>query len=92
MTETKTMTMRVSMDGLRRNLASAYKKAVSGYREAVSENGYDCSFSDLRDGLDELRQMIGALMCVYSKDPEDEMSDMADDCDSLPFASHEDED
>lgn len=82
--------MTVSMDGLRRNLASAYERTVRGYRDVLSENGYDDSFDELKEGLDDLRQMIAALMCVYSSDPEDLMNDMGDECDKLPYADPSD--
>lgn len=83
--------MTVSIDGLRRNLLSAYKRACAGYREAIEENGYNESFKNLKTGLDDLRQMIGALMCCYSDDPEDLFSDMSYETDQLPFAHPEEE-
>ncbi len=82
--------MTVSMDGLRRNLASAYARTVKGYREVLAENGYDDSFDELKGGLDDLRQMVAALMCVYSSDPDDLMKDMGDECDKLPYADPSD--
>jgi hypothetical protein len=83
--------MQVSVDGLRRNLARAYTKAVSGYREAIDANGFDSSFEQLKEGLDDMRQMIGAMFCMYSTDPEDMFSDMADEADALPFADQADQ-
>jgi len=78
------------MDGLRRNLASAYTKAVEGFREAGGLDHDD--FDSLKKGLDELRQMIGALFCVYSLDPYDLMTNMADEADELPYADPKDTD
>jgi hypothetical protein len=78
--------MKVSVDGLRRNMARSYKKAISGYRQVVGENGHDDSFTELKDGLDEIRQWIGAFMCMYSDNPDDLMSNMTDDAMKLPFA------
>jgi hypothetical protein len=37
-----------------------------------------------------MRQMIAGLMCCYSKDPEDLMTDMADEADQLPWADPRD--
>lgn len=82
--------MKVSMDGLRRNLANAYAKSVEGYRNAVDDNGYDDSFAELKDGLNDLRQMIASLMCCYSKDPDDLMTNMGDEADELPWADPSD--
>jgi hypothetical protein len=77
--------MKVSMDGLRRNLASAYSKAVDGFHDVTEGRDLD-EFSELKNGLDELRQMIAALMCVYSPNPDDLMTDMEAMIDKLPFA------
>ena len=85
--------MKVSVDGLRSNLAEAYKKAVSGYQEITrGEPFYEKpGFYELKEGLDELRTFIGALMCVYSEDPEDMFSNMTDEAFKLPCASPDDE-
>lgn len=69
--------MKASMDGLRRNLASAYRLALFGYR-SVKEPP-----SALTEGLEELRSMIAGSMCIYSEDPEDLFSDMANEVDKL---------
>ena len=87
--ENKTIGMKVSVDGLRRNLMNAYNKSVRGYRELSEFCDIDDLF-DLKEGLDELRQMIGGLMCVYSPDPSDLMTDMADEADRLLWADPED--
>jgi hypothetical protein len=67
--------MKVSMDGLRKNLAAAYRKTVDGYRMMDQVT--------LREGLRELRSMIAGLMCIYSEDPDDMMTDMTDEADKL---------
>ena len=84
--------MKVSIDGLRRNMGEAYKKAVYGYRWAIDQNNDDDSFDDLKTGLEELRSMIGAFMCIYSDNPDDMMSNMTDYSDTLPWPDPEDED
>jgi hypothetical protein len=80
--------VKVSMDGLRRNLARAYCQTIEGFRETIEGRDID-DFATLREGLDDMRQMIAALMCVYSDDPEDLMTNMGDECDKLPFADPE---
>lgn len=84
--------MRVSIDGLRRNMGEAYRKTVNAYREAVAENGLDDSFEQIKEGLEEMRCIIGAFMCVYADNPEDMMSNMADYADTLPWPDPDDED
>jgi hypothetical protein len=81
--------MTVSVDGLRRNLARAYCDSIDGFREITEGRDLE-EFSTLKEGLDDLRQMIGALMCVYSPNPDDLMTDMADESDRLPFADPRD--
>jgi hypothetical protein len=83
--------MKVSMDGLRRNLAAAYIRTVEGFRE-ITEDRNLSEFLELKEGLDDLRQMIGGFMCVYSDNPEDMMSDLSDESDDLPFADPDDDD
>lgn len=82
--------MKVSMDGLRRNLMNAYNKSVRGFREIIEGRDID-EYSELKEGLDDTRQMIAGLMCVYSEDPEELMTDMADEIDKLLWADPEDE-
>jgi hypothetical protein len=67
--------MKISMDGLRKNLAVAYRKTVDGYRMMDQVT--------LIEGLRELRSMIAGLMCIYSEDPEDMMTNMTDEVDKL---------
>lgn len=77
--------MTVSMNGLRRNLGAAYAKAIKGFRAVRAE--YQTSATEqLKEGLDELRQMIAGLYCVYSDKPDDLMTDMGDEADRLPYA------
>ena len=71
--------MKVNMDGLRRSLGRAYNDTARAY----VTNDRDA----LVDGLAELRSMVGALMCIYSKDPDDVMSDMTDEADKLLMVS-----
>jgi hypothetical protein len=82
--------MKVSMNGFRRSLAAGYSKTVMGYRE-LTDGTSDVRFAEeeLKEGLDELRQMIGILFCIYSED-DPEFTNMADEADLLPFADPED--
>ncbi len=75
--------MKVSVDGLRRNMARAYSKTVNGYQFN--------DMKEIKEGLDDMRQMIGAFMCMYSNDPDDLMSNMTDEAMKLPFADEKDE-
>ena len=81
--------MKVSVDGLRLNLARAYEKAVEGFHEITEDRDLD-EFSELKEGLDDLRQMIGSFMCMYSDNPDDLMTNMADESDKLSYADPED--
>jgi hypothetical protein len=74
--------MKVSVDGLRSNMARAYSKTVRGYRNDDKE--------EIKEGLDDMRPMIGAFMCMYSDDPDDLMSNMTDEAMKLPFADEKD--
>ena len=84
--------MKVSFDGLRKNMVNAYKTTISAYREVLEEYGpvlTEDSLTTLAESLDEQRQMIVALLCCY--DPEsierdNDFHDLADLADSLPFA------
>jgi hypothetical protein len=79
--------MKVSVDGLRRNLARAYCKTVRGYQDHKKDDNDIYALADIKDGLDDLRQMIGAFMCMYSDDPDDLMTNMTDEAEKLPFAN-----
>jgi hypothetical protein len=46
---------------------------------------------EIKEGLDDMRQMIGAFMCMYSDNPKDLMNNMADEAMKLPFADEKDE-
>lgn len=85
--------MKVSFDGLRKNLVGAYEETITAYRDAVEENGCDDSFSGLKDGLDNMRSMIAALLCCYDDEAikkDDDFHDLGELADKLPFADPED--
>jgi len=67
--------VKVSIDGLRRSLATSYNEAVAAFK-------YD-NRDRLQDALWDLRSMIGAMMCVYSADPDDFFSNMTDEAEKL---------
>ncbi len=86
--------MKVNMDGMRMCLAKSYSKTVLGYRELVDDEHLASwpGLDELKEGLDELRQIIGTLMCTYSENPNELMSDMSDNADKLPYADEDDGD
>lgn len=87
--------MKVSFDGLRKNLAGAYEETITAYRDAVDVNGYDDSFSHLKDGLNEMRSMIAAFLCCYDEESikkDNDFHDLGELADKLPFADPEDGD
>jgi hypothetical protein len=69
--------MKVDFYGMRRNLAMAYHKAVGGFRTELirSADRYLKLDPQLKQGLDELRSMIGALLST-SSDGEDKFGTM----------------
>jgi hypothetical protein len=87
--------MKVSFDGIRKNLVAAYKKTVSQYHAIIEEYGPPMgtdSLTDMKDGLDDMRQMVVALLCCF--DPEaikrdNDFHDLSNFADSLPFADPE---
>ena len=71
--------MKVSMDGLRKNLTGSFNRFV---RMLKDEDFFgDSTFEKLSqedvDALEELRCMIAGLNCVYSEDDED-FTDLGD--------------
>lgn len=92
--------MKVSFDGLRKNMVNAYKSTISAYREVLDEYGpvlAEDSLTTLSESLDEQRQMIAALLCCYDTESiqrDNDFHDLSDIADSLPFADpdHEDDD
>jgi hypothetical protein len=89
--------MKVSFDGLRKNLVAAYKKTIMQYHAIIEEygppSGID-SLTEMQEGLDDIRQMIAAVLCCYdseSIEKDNDFHDLADLADSLPFANPNDE-
>lgn len=84
--------MKVSFDGLRKNLVRSYEKTITQYHEVIEEYGPSLgtdSLTDMKEGLDDLRQMIAAILCCYDDDSikkDNDFHDLADLADSLPFA------
>ena len=90
------MDMKVSMDGLRRNLVSAYNRVVRKLKASLEENCADYELEDIHrridEDFDELRMEIAFLCCTYDGDSED-FSDLSDEADSLlDFMEPEEED
>lgn len=74
--------MKVSIDGLRRNLARAYNETAEAFNDLPVTIPTD-DIDRMRDGLVNLRQYIGAMMCMYTDDPEDMCSNLADEAEEL---------
>ena len=93
--------MKVSFDGIRKNLVAAYKKTVTQYHGIIEEYGPPLgadSLTDMKEGLDDMRQMVVALLCCYdteSIERDNDFHDLSELADGLPFADpehNEDED
>ena len=85
--------MKVSFDGLRKNLAGAYTKTVQVCREAKESGDFAIEYLDLKEGLDEMRQYIAALLCCYDQDSikrDNDFHDLSDMADALPFVDPQD--
>jgi hypothetical protein len=72
--------MTVSIDGLRRNIAKSFKDVHNALCDE-SPTYPDCY--EIKDAMIRLRSTIGASMCVYSENPADLLTDMADKIDTL---------
>lgn len=85
--------MKVSIDGLRKNLMIAYNEAVHGYRNINQPDGLKyLGMDQLKTGIDDLRTLIGGFLCMFSDNTDDLCSDMSEHCDKLLFADPEDAD
>lgn len=88
------MDMKVSMNGLRRNLVSACNRTVRGLGGFLEENCTDSEIERLHveiDGdIDELRMEIGFLCCTYEEGNED-FSDMSGEAEHLLDFMQEDD-
>ena len=80
-------TTRASLDPARVaiRLSVALERAVPRVRPCARRGAafkYD-NRDRLQDALWDLRSMIGAMMCVYSADPDDFFSNMTDEAEKL---------
>lgn len=84
--------MKVSFDGLRKNIVVAYKTTISAYREVLDVYGPELnedSLTTLAESLDDMREMVGSLLCCYDNESiknDNDMHDLSNLIDSLPFA------
>lgn len=67
--------MKVSMNGLRRNLSSDVQ-TLRDQVEAVLKGDW-CDWDDLRDAMNDVIRISNVLNCVYNKDDPD-FSDMGE--------------
>jgi len=74
--------MKVSMDGMRRNIARAF----ADVHEALCDEfeGYATGEGEVtNDAMIKLRSMIGAAMCVYSENPDDLFNNLEPEIDFI---------
>ena len=62
--------MNTNFDNLRRNLAESYNKCVN----AVMDESID----QYQERFDDLKSYIGAIMCLYDPDQENDCNDLSD--------------
>lgn len=74
--KTKSMQLKVSMDGLRHNLARDYSELIN-YLNYTFQNNWEIDKDELAAKLLELRSDIAVLHCVFSTD-EEQFSDLTD--------------
>lgn len=63
--------MKVSFDGIRKNIAGAYNTMV------ISLDGQELNDSQ-KDAIDGLRSMIFGLLCIYDDSDKEGFSDLSD--------------
>lgn len=84
--------MKVSMDGLRGHMITAYSKVVESLNDATIP-GYDKE--NIADKMADLRQLIAGLCCVFCEGDPD-FTNMADETNRLlrydPFNEYGEED
>lgn len=73
--EGRVMQMKVSMDGLRRNLARSYSELVDHFNYLKKHDGV-IDWEELEDMFLSLRQDIAVLHCVFTDD-EEQFSDLS---------------
>lgn len=67
--------LKVSMDGLRHNLARSYSELVDMFNYSY-KNDWEIDKYELRDKLESLRQDIAVLHCVFIDSPDEEFHDL----------------
>lgn len=77
----KPMSLTVSMDGLRRNLARSYNDLVETLAYAYKHD-HQIDREEIAEHLRELRQDIAILHCVYDEKTE-QFSNLTDEIDKI---------
>jgi len=81
------MKLKVSMDGLRRNLSNATKDLMEELAEVIKENDIECD--DLLKKMNEVRGMVGMMNCVYDPDNSDDMNEIGIELPWMEDLKHE---
>lgn len=68
--------MKVSFDGLRSNIAQAYNDHARTINKLEDVDKWE--FNELKTTCDELRALIGILMCVEDDEDPNDCNDMSD--------------
>lgn len=67
--------MKVSFDGLRSSIAQAYNDHAIAIKNLKDVDKWE--FNELKTTCDELRALIGILMCVEDDEDPDDCNDMS---------------
>ncbi len=81
--------MKVSFDGLRRNLARSYNELFRAIHEPYDEQIEELQKENIAEALQDLRQMIAVLLCVYDDDDKEDMNCLIDEIELLNFEPDE---
>lgn len=70
--------MKVSFDGLRKNIAQAYNGLARTINNIDVDEINESTQSELNETCDELRAMLGWLMLVQDEDDKDDCNDLSE--------------
>jgi len=83
--------MKVSFDGLRKNLARSYNQLFEVIQMPHDEQIEELQKEELIDAMLSLRQDIGILLLMYDDENKDDMNCLIDEVELLNFEHEEDE-
>lgn len=81
--------MKVCFDGLRRNIGNPLTKIINTLNGSLDNSGMiNINAEEIQKEMDDLRQSVGFLYCVY--EPGDELfTDISSDTDNIPWFNPE---